>query len=250
MIYILLFIFGAVIGSFLNVCIVRIPKEESVVYPNSKCPHCNRAIKFYDNIPIISYFLLRAKCRFCKKPISPVYPIVEVMTALAAIIIYLKFNDPIEFATIFYLTCSLIVISGIDIPYRIIPNSLSYSGACVGVILSFFRDSITVKESLLGLVLGLGLVFIISYVYFLITKREGMGGGDVKLTGLIGAFLGYKAVLPVLLIASILGSIVGLVVIFIKGKNLKYAIPFGPFLALGTIIIIFLKEYLPRLLDF
>ncbi len=235
----LLFLFGLIWGSFLNVCIFRIPEEKSIIWPRSRCRHCNKNIVWYDTIPLISYLILLGKCRFCKKGISSQYPLVELLTAIFIIITYRSFGLTSLFGVYYFFVSILIVISFIDLRLRIIPDVLSLGGIPLGLMCSLVFKTIPIKDALLGALIGFGVLFLISVIYEKITKREGMGGGDVKLFSMLGAFLGYKALLPVMLIASLSGLIVGVTVMIINRSNLKQAIPFGPFLALGAIGYLF-----------
>ena len=235
----ILFIFGSCIGSFLNVCIYRLPNAKSIVFPPSACPGCNMPIRFYDNIPILSFLLLRGRCRHCRARISLRYPLVELMLGLFALCVYLKFGLTLEALIIYLFIASLIVITFIDIDHRIIPDAISLPGILVGFAASFVLPEITYKESLAGILAGGGSLLLVAWVYSLITHKEGMGGGDIKLLAMIGAFLGWKGVLLTIFLASAIGTLCGLVVMIRSGKNLKLAIPFGPFLAMGAMIHIF-----------
>jgi leader peptidase (prepilin peptidase)/N-methyltransferase len=244
MIEFILFIFGICIGSFLNVCIYRLPHSKSIVYPPSACPGCDTPIRAYDNIPILSFLLLRGKCRACKTVISIRYPLVELMVGLFAVCAYLKFGLTLE-ALIFYVfIASLVVITFIDIDYRIIPDAISLPGIPIGFAASFFLPAITYKESLAGILVGGGSLLLVAWVYSLITKKEGMGGGDIKLLAMIGAFVGWKGVLLTIFLSSAIGTLCGLLVMIRSGKNMKLAIPFGPFLAIGAMIHIFFGKEL------
>lgn len=232
-------IFGAMIGSFLNVCIHRLPKGESIVIPGSHCPHCNNPISFYDNIPLISYLLLGGKCRYCRASISSQYPLVEGMTALGSFLLFLRFGPTWSYLLYFSFISGLIVITVIDLFHQIIPDVISIPGIGAGLLASLIPPGVTFLESLIGILLGGGSLFLVAATYQWWFKREGMGGGDVKLLAMIGAFLGWKAVILTILLSSLIGSIVGIIVMVLKGKNFKYAIPFGPFLSLGAVISLF-----------
>lgn len=239
-------IFGAMIGSFLNVCISRLPKEESIVRPGSRCPKCNTPIQFYDNIPILSYILLKAKCRHCRAPISIQYPVVEAITALSSLFLFLTFGLSLSFIYYFMFVAALIVITVIDLHHQIIPDVISLPGIVIGLLGSLIIPQITFWNSLIGMLAGGGSLFLVATGYQWLFKREGMGGGDVKLLAMIGAFLGWKAVILTILLSSFIGSIIGITVMLIKGKDFKYAIPFGPFLALGAVSSLFWGEALIR----
>ncbi|MGQ9777861.1 MAG: prepilin peptidase [Thermodesulfobacteriota bacterium] len=235
-------IFGAMIGSFLNVCIYRLPKRESVISPKSHCPYCNRGIKYYDNIPILSYLFLGGKCRYCHKPISLKYPIIEGITALSSLFLFIRFGISFNYLFYFAFISGLIVITVIDLYHQIIPDEISLSGIGVGLLASLILKDITFWDSLIGMISGGGSLFLVAIAYQWLFKREGMGGGDVKLLAMIGAFLGWKAVILTILLSSFIGSIAGITIIFLKGKDFKYAIPFGPFLSLGAVISLFWRE--------
>jgi leader peptidase (prepilin peptidase)/N-methyltransferase len=237
------FVFGSVVGSFLNVCIYRLPREESIVFPGSHCPHCNRAIRFYDNIPIISYLLLRGKCRACGATISRRYVTVEALAACFSLVLFLHF-PLFEYLVYFAFCSSLIVITFIDLDYQIIPDVISLPGIPVGFLCSFLLSRVTYLDSLLGILLGGGILYAVAAGYLLLTKTEGMGGGDIKLLAMIGAFLGYKAVLVTVFVSAFVGSVVGVTLMLLKGKDRKYAIPFGPFLALAAVICLFWQQQL------
>jgi len=232
------------IGSFLNVCISRLPKEESIVRPGSHCPKCKTPIQYYDNIPLLSYLLLRGKCRYCQASISIQYPIVEAITALSSFFLFITFGVSLSFIYYFSFVAALIAITVIDLYHQIIPDVISLPGIVIGLLGSLVIPQITFWSSLIGVLSGGGSLFLVATVYQWLFKREGMGGGDVKMLAMIGAFLGWKAVILTILLSSFIGSIIGITVIFIKGKDFKYAIPFGPFLALGAVISLFFGENL------
>jgi leader peptidase (prepilin peptidase)/N-methyltransferase len=234
--------FGAIVGSFLNVCIIRLPKEESIIIPGSHCPQCNHPIKFYDNIPLISYLLLGGKCRYCKRSISAQYPLVEGTTAISSLLLFLKWGLSLSYFFYFSFVAALIIITVIDLYYQIIPDVISIPGIGVGLLGALIIPHITFFNSLLGILLGGGSLFVVATFYQWLFKREGMGGGDVKLLAMIGAFLGWDAVILTILLSSLIGSITGIIIMVLKGKDFKYAIPFGPFLSLGAVIALFYKN--------
>jgi leader peptidase (prepilin peptidase)/N-methyltransferase len=239
-------IFGAIVGSFLNVCIFRLPKEESIVTPGSHCPKCHTPLKFYDNIPLISFILLGGRCRTCKGPISVQYPLVEGTTAIFSFFIFLRFGPSWSYLLYFSFVAALIVITVIDLYHQIIPDVISLPGIGVGLLGSLITPRITFFNSLIGILLGGGSLFLVATVYQWLFKREGMGGGDVKLLAMIGAFLGWESVILTILFSSLIGSITGILFIALKGKNFKYAIPFGPFLSLGAVIALFYGKEIVR----
>ncbi len=233
------FIFGAVVGSFLNVCICRMPKDESVVSPPSHCPVCNYQIRWYDNIPIVSYLFLRGKCRGCHTGISIQYPLVELINGLLTLALFLRFGPTLAFAVLFLFCSALVVITFIDLEHQIIPDEISLSGIVIGFICSFFITGHGWINSLLGILLGGGFLWLVAYGYQLATGRDGMGGGDIKLLAMMGAFLGWKAVLFIIFASSLLGSVIGVSIMLLQKKDSKFAIPFGPYLALGAVLYIF-----------
>jgi len=247
----IIFIFGAVIGSFLNVCIYRIPRSKSIVKPNSFCPACEKPIKFYDNIPIVSYIILGGKCRHCGAKISKRYPFVELLTAVIFLIIYRRCGLSYELLVQMVFVSLLITISFIDYDFQIIPDVLSVGGMVFGLLIAFVRPGFRFMDAFYGVLIGGGVLFIIAYGYQLIAKREGMGGGDIKLLAMIGSFTGFKGVLFSLIGGSIIGSLVGIPLMLMKKENMKYAIPFGPFLSCAALIFLLTGDrYMDALLHF
>jgi len=244
----LAFIFGVVVGSFLNVCIFRIPAKTSIIKPLSQCPHCHHPIRFYDNIPLISYIVLRGKCRDCGGKISWRYPLVELITAILSLLLFLRFGLTFNFLIFFIFTAVLIVITFIDLDHQIIPDVLTLPGIPIFLLLAIFVVRVSWMEALVGLLIGGGMLFAIAYIYQLITKREGMGGGDIKLLAMIGGFLGWKSLIFILLVSSFSGAIVGIAAMVIQKKDMKYAIPFGPFLSAAAIAYLFWGDAFMRIL--
>ncbi|MBN2179888.1 MAG: prepilin peptidase [Deltaproteobacteria bacterium] len=233
------FVFGAVVGSFLNVCIYRIPAGSSIATPSSHCPHCKKPIRFYDNIPILSYVVLRGRCRTCNEKIPIIYPAVEALTALISLSLFLKYGPSLQYLIAFLFASALIVITFIDLEHQIIPDVISLPGIPLFAIAAVLVMDITLWESLIGVLIGGGVLFAIAFGYELITKREGMGGGDIKLLAMIGGFFGWKSLIFILLVSSFVGAIIGISVILFKGQDMKYAIPFGPFLSIAAVAYIF-----------
>jgi leader peptidase (prepilin peptidase)/N-methyltransferase len=240
--YIVSTTFGAIVGSFLNVCIFRLPKEESIVWPGSHCPYCKNPIRFYDNIPLISYLLLKGRCRHCHRSISFQYPLIEGITAISSFVLFMRFGPSLSYLFYFLFVAALIVITVIDLYHQIIPDVISLPGIGVGLLASLMIPQITFFNSLVGALLGGGSLFLVGTLYQWMFKREGMGGGDVKLLAMIGAFLGWKGVILTILLGSLIGSVIGIMIMVLKGKNFKYAIPFGPFLSLGAVIALFYEN--------
>lgn len=227
---------GMVVGSFLNVCIYRLPREESLVYPGSHCPACGAPIKPYDNIPILSYLMLKGRCRSCRQRISFRYPLVEALTGAVALALAIRYGWSPETPIFFLLCCSLIVVTFIDLDHQIIPNRITYPGIPLGVGASFLLPQVSLQDSLLGLAAGGGILWLVAVTFRWLRKKEGMGFGDVKLLAMIGAFLGWKAVVLTLVLSSFVGAIVGYAALRLSGRDVQEPIPFGPFLALGALV--------------
>ena len=223
-------VFGLVIGSFLNVLIYRLPRGSSVVTGRSKCPACGHTIFWHDNIPVLSYVILRGRCRYCRAAIPVRYPMVELLTGAAAGALAWFLGVTVEALWAFVFFSILLVITLIDWSHRIIPDSLSLGGTVIGWIGAVVRPDITLVDSLLGAVLGGGLLFAVAMGYRALRKIEGMGGGDIKLMAMIGAFLGWKMVFPVLILASLAGAVYG-IYLMRRGASARTAVPFGSFLA-------------------
>ena len=246
LLYVYVFIFGLCIGSFLNVCIYRLPEGTFLKTHRSECPVCGEMIHFYDNIPVVSYLLLKGRCRYCNTPISIRYPLVELVTGVVAVSTYMKFGPSLEALIYFMFIAALIVVIYIDIDHKIIPNVITLPGIPIGFIASFALTSITMEESIIGIIAGGGSLLSVAWVYRMITKRDGMGGGDIKLLAMIGAVIGWKGVIFTIYSASVAGTLVGLPVILLKNKNFRLKIPFGPFLSMGAISYIFFGEAVIR----
>jgi leader peptidase (prepilin peptidase)/N-methyltransferase len=277
---VLVFMFGATVGSFLNVVIHRLPQDQSIISPRSRCPDCGNPIRWYDNIPILSFFILKMRCRGCGQMISFRYPLVEFITAALAMGLWWKFGLSKGLAVHFVFSAALIAVTFIDIDHRIIPNEISLPGILIAFGCSFMWEGHW-KDSLIGLLAGGGGLLLLSLLYSLIRGREGMGMGDVKLLAMLGAWLGWRCLLFVLLFASVQGVVVS-VALWLSGVKLKpplpeeweeeeqkeksaaeeapqepqeseepeeatgfmvAAIPFGPFLALSAIEYLFLAEW-------
>jgi leader peptidase (prepilin peptidase)/N-methyltransferase len=235
------FVFGACIGSFLNVVICRMPQGQSIVYPQSHCPACNHNIPFYLNIPIFSYFLLKGKCRFCNVPISIRYPLVELITGILALGLFLKFG-PTPAALFYFVFCAvLIAVSFIDIDLQIIPDKLSLPGILIFSTSCIFVPQMQFVSVLWGILAGGGILYIVALFYYFIRRHQGMGGGDIKLLAMIGAATGVKGVFFTLFTGSVFGTLGGVGAMMLTGRAQKTQtkIPFGPFLSLGTILYIF-----------
>jgi leader peptidase (prepilin peptidase)/N-methyltransferase len=233
------FTFGLCVGSFLNVCIYRIPASKSIVHPRSMCPQCGHPIRAYDNIPLLSYLWLKAKCRDCGAPVSLRYPVVEFLGGLFAVASFLKFGLSTGALIVYAFITVLLVITFIDIDHQIIPDVITLPGIPLGFAASFAMPSTTWTDSLIGIAVGGGSLLLVAWGYQLLTRKEGMGGGDIKLLAMIGAVVGWKGVLFTIFVASAVGTLSGLAVMIRRRKNMKLAIPFGPFLAIGAIAYLF-----------
>ncbi len=240
-IYIAIFIFGLCVGSFLNVCIHRIPDDQkSINHPSrSVCLKCGYSIKFYDNIPILSFLWLRGRCRNCGATISWRYPMVELLTGISAVSIFLKSGLSAAALIYFVFIACLIVITFIDLDHRIIPDVITLPGIPIFFLLALAVPDVALKDSLIGLLVGGGSLWAVALLYKWLTGKDGMGGGDIKLLAMMGALIGWQGVLFTIFISSAVGSVTGLLVMLIQKGNLKLAIPFGPFLAIGGVAYLF-----------
>jgi leader peptidase (prepilin peptidase)/N-methyltransferase len=233
-------------GSFANVVIYRWP-DMSVVTPRSHCQNCKSLIAWYDNIPIFSWFILRGRCRKCKAPYSIRYAMVELLMASLFTLAYFKFGISWTLLEILLLLFGLVTVSFIDLDRFLLPDIFTLSGIVIGLIGGFLNPERSFAESVLGVFLGGGFLWSIAHIYFLIRKEEGMGGGDIKLLAWLGAVLGWKAIPFIILSSSLLGSFVGIALAMRSRKGMKTVIPFGPYLALGAVIYIFVGESLAEL---
>lgn len=268
MVLLFIVLIGLAIGSFLNVCISRIPLEESVIKPRSRCPQCKKPISSLDNIPILSYVLLGGRCRNCKKKISMRYPLIEALTALVAALLYLKFDLGIEWVVYFLFCAALIALAFIDADHRILPDVITLNGLWIGIAISFFLwipgpiiarllegigvsspgpRLISIVSSLIGAAVGGGLLWGVREAYFRVRGVEGMGFGDVKMMAMVGAFTGTALTLFTIFVGSVLGSLIGIAVMRFAGKDRNYELPFGTFLSLGAILAVLYGDDLIRL---
>jgi leader peptidase (prepilin peptidase)/N-methyltransferase len=226
---------GLCVGSFLNVCIHRLPLGQSVVSPGSRCPKCGYALGWTDNIPVLSYVSLGGRCRKCRTPISMRYPIVELLTMGLFVVHYLVFGLDILLVPRLLFACALLVLFAIDLEHHLLPNAITLPGIVVGLAFSLLLPP-GIVDALIGMLIGGGVLWAIGEVYFRMTGQEGMGGGDVKMLAMIGAFLGWKLVLVTLVFSSVAGSIIGVLVLATRRGGMKHALPYGTFLALGALI--------------
>lgn len=243
----IVFFTGACIGSFLNVCIYRIPLHRSIIYPGSACPNCKKALPFYLNIPIISYILLKGACRFCRNPISPRYPAVEALTGFLALALVLKFGLTVTTLFWFAFTATLLVISFIDIDFQIIPDAISLPGIVVFASAAWFVPETRFIDTAIGILAGGGTLYMVALTYYMLRKEEGMGGGDIKLLAMIGGAVGWKGVFFTLFVGSLLGTVGGIIIMALtKLVNIKLRIPFGPFLSAAAVLYVFFGNALIR----
>nr|AXL05304.1 hypothetical protein A3J29_11805 [uncultured bacterium] len=234
-------LFGAVIGSFLNVVIYRLPIGQSIVSPPSRCPKCGYQLKWYDNVPILGWIMLGGKCRECRAPVSIQYPLVELVTALLfVLVVWVTPPGPLMVGRLLFV-CILIVLFGIDLEHQILPNSITLPGIVAGVLLSAIAPP-GLRDSLVGVVLGAGILYGIAWGYYLWRREEGLGMGDVKMLAMIGAFLGWKMVLVTMVLSSFSGALIGVALMAAERGTMKRALPFGTFLALAALAAMFVGE--------
>ena len=233
------FLVGCCFGSFYNVLIHRLPAGESIVRPGSHCPRCSHPIAFYDNIPLLSYLLLGGKCRHCGECIPLRYPLVEALTGVLTALLFLRSGPEPQFLIEWILVSLLIIITFIDLDTYLIPDVLSVPGMVVGFACSFFSLRLSWLDSLIGIVLGGGFFYLVAVGFVYLRHKEGLGGGDIKLLAMIGAFLGWPGVVFTVLAASVIGSVAGVVVMVRTRKGLGAMLPFGPFLASGAVLYLF-----------
>lgn len=254
------FLFGLIIGSFLNVCILRIPGGKSIVTPASACPGCGAPIKPYDNIPVLSWLLLRGKCRACRKPISAMYPAVELLTGLLFLVCWLAFGFSAQTLKWAAFSALMIVLIFTDLRERLLPDAVNFTGLGIGLLASLFTKPmdgtalwlsarlfdypppvpvLSFCDALLGAAAGSGLLWLVSEGYFRLRGREGMGLGDVKMMLLVGAFLGLKRTVLTILAGSVLGTVLGILFILTRRKGSDYELPFGTFLGAAALLVVF-----------
>ena len=260
LIAIIVLLFGLIIGSFLNVCILRIPGGKSIVLPASACPKCGAPIRPYDNIPVLSWLMLRGKCRACKTPISPMYPIVELLTGLLFLACFYAFGLTPEALKWAAFAAIMVVLVFTDLRERILPDVVNFTGFAIALAFSFFTKPIdgtalwianrvfdfpppapvlSFVDAILGAAVGSGLLWIVSEGYFRLRGREGMGLGDVKMMLMAGAFLGLKRVLLTIFVGAVLGSVLGILFILVRRKGSDYELPFGTFLGAAALLVVF-----------
>ncbi len=254
------FLLGLIIGSFLNVCILRIPADKSIVLPASSCPKCGKPIAPYDNVPVLSWLILGGKCRNCKAKISMMYPAVELLTGILFLSSYLVFGVTVDALKWGVFAALLVVLTITDLRERILPDEVNFFGLGAGLLFSVFTEpvdgtslwlanrwfefpppqmALSVTDAILGAIAGSGLLWIVAEGYLRLRGREGMGFGDVKMMAAVGAFLGLKRTLMTVLVGSLLGSVIGILVIAFSKKGRDYELPFGTFLGAGALIVVF-----------
>jgi leader peptidase (prepilin peptidase) / N-methyltransferase len=267
-----IFLFGLIIGSFLNVVIYRLPRRESVVFPSSHCPSCNTAIKAYDNIPVFSYAVLGGRCRNCRTSISPLYPAVELLVAILYLLAYIN-NDRLahtksEFELVLMLLADIVFLSllvpliFIDLQHKILPNKITYPGFVIMLVLralapdpvitastrnlfhltGWSDHAVALLGAALGAAIGGGSLWLVRWLYFRLRSVEGMGIGDIKMMLMVGAFLGWQLTMLTIFIGSLLGAVIGILLIKLRGGNMKMEIPFGVFLGPAAIISLFVGQ--------
>ncbi len=232
---------GLLVGSFLNVCIHRIPLGRSIVFPGSHCPRCGAAIRAWDNVPVLSWLFLRAKCRVCRGPISARYPAIELANGFLWLAAVRWALSPVDFAAAAIFSSACLALVFIDFDHQILPDAITFPLLAMGFALSFLSPRLTWRGSLAGIVAGAGVLWLVAFLYEKATGREGMGLGDVKMLGAIGAFTGARGVLATILFASLAGSVIGIALIAVKGGGWKTRLPFGVFLGIAGVLSFYLS---------
>ena len=243
LVFVIAAVFGAIIGSFLNVVILRLPNEgESIIYPASHCPQCSAELSWYENIPLLSYLIQLGRCRHCKIHISFQYPLVESLMAVLSCALLYSFGFNLTALGYFLFAASLVVIIFIDIAHQIIPDSISLPGIVIGFLFSLVTPNLSWQDSLLGILCGGGVLYAVAYLYLVLRKKDGMGGGDIKLLAMLGAFLGWQSLPFILLASSLTGSIFGILTLVLSKKDAATRIPFGPFLSGAALWYLFFSK--------
>ncbi len=230
----MMIVVGLCVGSFLNVCIHRIPRGGSLLRPRSRCPGCGHELSWFENIPVLSYVVLRGKCRKCRAGISIRYPIVELLTAAVFLLHYAVFGLTALLVVRLIFACAMIVLFAIDLEHQLLPDVITLSGLVAGLVFSFVFPP-GLLDAVLGAILGGGVLWLIAEAYYRYSGQDGMGGGDIKMLAMVGAFLGWQQVLLTLVLASVAGALLGSVIIATRKGGMKFAVPFGTFLALGAL---------------
>jgi leader peptidase (prepilin peptidase)/N-methyltransferase len=235
-------LFGALVGSFLNVCIYRLPRSESIVWPGSHCPSCGRSIEWYDNIPLVSYLVLAGRCRHCSAGISLRYPLIEAFNAIGYVALLSFFGPGWTVVVYGVLYSALLVVAGTDLSHKIIPNVITYPGIAVGLLSAATILPLGLVNGLIGMLVGGGILWLLAWASPYLFGKEGMGGGDIKLLGMIGAFLGWKPALMTIMVGSFVGSVVGVSLLALQVIKREDYIPFGPFLVFGAVVSLFFGQ--------
>ncbi len=226
---------GMAIGSFLNVVIHRLPRGESIVSPGSRCPACGYTLRALDNIPVISYLVLLGRCRQCGVHISSRYPLVEIATAALFVLHYFVFGWTPLLAVRVLFAAAMVALFAIDLEHHLLPDAITLPGVGAGLLASLFLPP-GIRDALIGVIAGGGVLWLIGEAYYRYSGEEGMGGGDVKMLAMIGAFLGWQLVIVTLVFSSIAGSVIGILLIVTKRGGMKYALPYGTFLAIAALV--------------
>ena len=243
-------IFGAIVGSFLNVVILRLPQENaSIAFPASHCPKCKAELHWYENVPVLSYLFLRGKCGHCGVKISIQYPLVELTMALLSLGLFAKFGVSFLFLGYFLFAASLLVIIVIDYYHYIIPDVIDLPGIVLGFLFSFFNPLVSWQSSLLGILVGGGFFWLVAWLFEVIRKKEGMGGGDIKLLAMIGAWLGWQSLPFVIFFSALTGAIIGSVGLYLLKREQSSMIPYGPFLSVAALIYMYSSETISKYLQ-
>lgn len=243
---IFVFLFGLCIGSFLNVCIYRLPAGRSIVRPRSMCPKCGHRLTAADNIPLLSYAVLRGRCRSCGVRISLRYPLVELLSGIMAAAVLYEFGLTPSALIYYIFIAALIVITFIDLDHRIIPDVITLPGIPFFFLAALFLPEVSVRDSVTGFLAGGGILFLVAWSYERLTGKEGMGGGDIKLLAMMGTLMGWKGVIFTIFVSSATGTLVGVPLMLLNRADGKLALPYGPFLAAGGVVYLFFG---PELID-
>jgi leader peptidase (prepilin peptidase)/N-methyltransferase len=246
--YVFAFAFGAAIGSFLNVLIYRLPRRISIIAPQSFCPNCKKPIRWYENVPILSYLFLRGKCARCQKVISLRYPVVEMLTSLLFIYTLSRYHLTLESIFIAFFFCAMIVVSFIDFSFQVIPDVISLPGIVLGILYQILAGGFI--AGFIGMLFGGGLILLIRVIGGKVYKKEVMGMGDVYLTAMIGVFVGFPFIIPAIFIAALVGAVLGIIFIISTHQSRESPIPFGPFLAIGGATVIIFQPQITALFAF
>lgn len=242
--YAVFFLLGLVIGSFLNVCIYRVPRGKSIVHPPSACPGCGKPIRPWHNIPVLSYLVLGGRCSECGARISPRYPLVEFLNAALYVAVLYHFGPTAKGVTVMALMSVFVVVTFIDLDFRIIPDGITLPGIVAGLLLGPLAMGTETADSVLGVLAGGGLLYLVGVFGKLVLGKDGMGGGDIKLMAMVGGFIGWRLALLSIFMGSVMGSLVGVPLIALKVMKRDTMIPFGPFLVAGAALSIFFGDRL------